>query len=230
MTNSCETVAERFERKNKELQRRMLALPGSQRDLRTLIKAGAHETKVLELLYLAVIERGSWKKPMRRKKRELESFANQLETLARRAERISLDPSSYGTLWLAVLDGNFKYVRPASERSPTAIFGLMRAYAKNCRDRAQAFGSLLRTYPPEENRRAIDCLLLEVWMSTGRYHDKEVARLLTNALEAVGSEKQFTTDQIKKHRQKHVVPRIKIYKSLHPASALVAENGKTGTP
>jgi hypothetical protein len=48
---------------------------------------------------------------MRRKKRELESVANQLETLARRAERISLDPSSYGTLWLAVLDGNLKYVR-----------------------------------------------------------------------------------------------------------------------
>jgi hypothetical protein len=205
-----EKVSERFERKHKEIQRRMVALPGSQRDLRTLVTAGASEARVLELLSFAVTEWGSWRKPLRRKKSELESLAIQLETVAKHAQRISLDPSSYGDSWLAALGiGKWEDVKAASERSPTWLFEAMRAYAKCWRDTAKEFGILLRTHPPEERRQMIDCLLLEVWRSTGKYHDKEVARLLSNAFEAVGSNKSFTIDQIKKHRQKHVVPRIK---------------------
>lgn len=75
---------------------------------------------------------------------------------------------------------------------------------------------MLRSYPPQENRQAIDCLLLEVWQSTGRYYDKQVARLLSNAFEAVDSKKGFTEDQIKKHRQRYVMPRIEEYLVSHP--------------
>jgi hypothetical protein len=55
----------------------------------------------------------------------------------------------------------------------------------------------------------IDCLLLKAWLLTGKYHDKEIAFLLTNAFEAVGRKREFTDDQIKKHRHRYVVPRIK---------------------
>jgi len=40
---------------------------------------------------------------------------------------------------------------------------------------------------------------------------------LTNAFEAVGSKREFTEDQIKKHRQRYVIPRIKAYLRSHPA-------------
>src|SRR5271157_666461 len=114
-----EKVSERFERKDKEIQRRILALPGSERDLKTLAKAGASEKEVLQLLSFAVTERGFWRKPMRRNKRELENIANQLETVAKHAQRVSLDPLSYGTLWLAILGiGKREHVKPPSERSP----------------------------------------------------------------------------------------------------------------
>lgn len=203
---------ERADRKDKEVQRKILALPGSRRDLDTLVKAGANEKEVLELLSFTVTDRGFWRKAMRRKKKELVSIANQLETVANYAQRVSLDPSSYGTLWLAVLGlDKWENAKPAKELTPMYIFGLMRLYAKDCRDKAKAFGDLLRTQPRREKREMIDCLLLHVWHTTRKYHDQELAHLLTDAFEAVGKKKQFTVDQIKKHRQRYVVPRIKLY-------------------
>ena len=60
---------ERADRKDKEVQRKILALPGARRDLDTLVKAGANEKEVLKLLSFTVIDRGAWRKPMRGKKR-----------------------------------------------------------------------------------------------------------------------------------------------------------------
>jgi hypothetical protein len=218
MTESWQEIYERLERRDKEIQHRILALPGSQRYLKTLVGAGASEAQVLRLLCFAVSkEKGFWRQPMRRKKRELESIADQLETVANHAQRVSLDPLSNGTLWLAMLCiGKWDDVKPASERSPAWLFGFMRLYAKNCRDKARAFGDLLRKYPPRQNRQMIDCLILEVWLRTRKYHDKEIAFLLTNAYEAVGRKREVTEDQIKKHRQRYVMPRIEAYLISHP--------------
>jgi hypothetical protein len=164
------------------------------------------------------MDRTFWVVPLRRRKRELESVAHQLETAANRAERVSLDPGSYGTLWLAVTGlGEWQDVRTPKDLAPTYIFGFMRLYAKNCLEKAAAFGNLLRRHPPPQQREMIDCLLLEVWLSTRKYHDKEIAFLLTNASEADGRKRNYTEDQIKKHRQRYVLPRIKAYLRLHPA-------------
>jgi hypothetical protein len=84
---------------------------------------------------------------------------------------------------------------------------------------ADSICQLLREHPPRQKRTAIDCLLLEVWLRTGKYHDKEIAFLLTNASEAVGNKRVFTEDQIKKQRQKYVVPRIEAYRRLHSAKS-----------
>jgi len=50
--------------------------------------------------------------------------------------------------------------------------------------KSKAFADLLRKYPPRQKRQLIGCLVLEVWLSTRKYHDKEIALLLTNAFEA----------------------------------------------
>ncbi len=220
MKDTWTEARERSEREHRKLQERILTIPGSQRVLSKLTNESANREKVLSLLADAVNVVGFWRKPVRGKKRELESIANQLETVAKHAQRISLDPLCYGTFWLAVLGiAKWEVVKPPKERAPTWIFGLMRLYAKNCRDRAKEFGKLLRQHPPRQKRMMIDCLLLEVWLLTGKYHDKEIAFLLTNASEAAGHKRVFTEDQIKKQRQKYVVPRIEAYRRLHPAKS-----------
>jgi hypothetical protein len=209
---------ERSEQKHRQLKDRIRAIPGSQGVLSRLTTAGPDREEVLSLLASAVQDVDFWRRAVRGKKRELESIANQLETVAKHAQRISLDPLCYGSLWLAMLGmGKWEMVKPAHKRAPIWIFEFMRLYAKNCRERAKAFGNLLREHPPRQRRMMIDCLLLKAWLLTGKYHDKEIALLLTNAFEAVGRKREFTEDQIKKHRQRYVVPRIKAYLRSHPA-------------
>ena len=220
MKDTWKEARERSEKEHRALQERIFATPGSQRVLSKLQNKGANREKILSLLANAVSDVDFWRKPVRSKKRELESIANQLETVARHAQRVSLDPLSYGTLWAAMLGiGKWEVVKPSKERAPIWIFALMRLYAKNCRERAEAFGDLLREHPPRQKREMVDCLMLEVWHLTGKYHDKEIAFLLTNASEAAGHKRVFTEDQIKKHRQKYVVPRIEAYRRLHPAKS-----------
>lgn len=223
---------ERSEQKHRELQDRILAIPGSQRVLSKLTKESADRKHILSLLASAVTHKDYWRKAMRAKKRELESIADQLETVAKHAQRISLDPLCYGTLWLAVLGiGKWDMVKPAQTFAPIWLFEFMRRYAKNCNERAKAFGKLLREYPPCQKRMMIDCLLLKAWLLTGKYHDKEIAFLLTNAFEAVGIKREFTEDQIKKHRQRYVVPRIKAYLLTHPAVQFpIGQKGDTLPP
>jgi hypothetical protein len=131
---------------------------------------------------------------VRRKKKELESLARQLETVANHAQRVSLDPSSYGTLWLAIMGwGKWENVKSPKELAPTYIFGLMRLYAKNCREKAKAFGNLLRQSSCQQ-REMTDLLLIEVWLRTQKHYDREMAFLLTNAFEAVGRKREFSED------------------------------------
>ncbi len=217
MTDTWTAAWERSERKHRELQDRILAIPGSRRVLSKLTQEAANREHILSLLACAVEDKGIWRKAVRVKKRDLESIANQLETVANHAQRISLDPLCYGSPWLAVLGlGKWEMVKPPQKHAPIWLFEFMRRYAKNCRERAKAFGTLLREHPPRQKRAMIDCLLLKAWSLTGKYHDREVAFLLTNAFEAVGSKRGFTEDQIKKHRQRYVVPRIEAYRRSHP--------------
>jgi len=224
--DSWKTVAERCDRKERELRRRILSIPGSRRELLRLTKAGADQGRILTLLASAVTDTTWWHQGARRNKQNLESIANQLETVANHAQRISLAPSSYATFWLEMSEmGDPKRAKSAKERSPTWLFGLMRQYAKHCRDRAGCFSTLLKEYAPRQRRAMIDCLLLEVWLRTRQYHDKEVASLLTNAFEAAGLKRTFTEFQIQKHRQRYVVPRIEAYLERE-AKSLKGMSGK----
>ena len=109
--------------------------------------------------------------------------------------------------------------KPAADYSPIWLFELMRRYAKSRLEIATIFGSILRKYTPIQRRKTISCLLVvEVWLRTGKHHDKEVALLLTNAFEAAGHKRLFTEAQIKKHRQRYVAPPgVAAYRRSHHA-------------
>lgn len=217
MTDNWAEARDRSEQKHRELHDRILAIPGSQRLLSKLTKAGADRGQVLSLLSSTVAGRDIWRKAVRGKKRELESIANELETVTKHAQRLSLDPLCDGILWLKILGtAKLENVKPATEYAPIWLFELMRRYAKSRREIAKIFGNILRTYAPIQKRKMISCLLAEVWLRTGKYHDKEIALLLTNAFEAAGDKRVFTEEQIKKHRQRYVMPGIKAYLLSHP--------------
>jgi hypothetical protein len=101
--NAWKAVVERWELNRRQVQSRILAIPGSHRALRKLTTEGANRERVLSLLADTVEELNFWQKPVRRIKAELLSVAIQLETLAEHAERISLDTSFSGSFWLAAL-------------------------------------------------------------------------------------------------------------------------------
>jgi hypothetical protein len=213
--SGAKDINERLEElKQKDRRTRELILKdrSAVRALRILTCAGADKDKILRLLSLCVHDEKLWQEIVRRKKKELESVANQLETVANHAQRLSLDPLSYDSLWSFVLQiGKLEDVKLPEECSPTFIFESMRSYAKNCKDRAKVFGTLLRQYPAREKRQMTEQLMFEIWLRTGKHFDKEVACLLTIAFETVGRDRQFTMDQVKKQRQRHIVSRIRSY-------------------
>jgi hypothetical protein len=153
MKNTWSELSDQFDRKQRDLQDRILAIPGSQRVLRKLRTEGANRETVLSLLADAVEHVDFWRKPVRGIKAELLSVASQLETLAEHAGRISLDLAFSGSFWLAVLAlGKWEMVKPRKDSAPTWVFDSMRIYAKNCRDKAQGFGKLLSTRHAKSGR------------------------------------------------------------------------------
>jgi len=230
-------INERSELRDKELERAILRDIGAERAVRKIARGGADRTKVMRLLVLAVHDPAFWRKPARRLKKQLESFADQLETVANHAERVQGEYQSHAILMTMVLhlfsgkwgkedpEWNSVWERAKSANGSFAkIFsGFVRLYAKNCRAKAEHIGKMLRRFPPRQRREALDTIMLAVWHSTRRHYDRELAYLLTKAFEASGKTKQFSEDQIKKHRQRHVMPRIRQYLERNASSSTASE-------
>jgi hypothetical protein len=108
--------------------------------------------------------------------------------------------------------------KAAKESSVKILFAFVRLYAKNCRAKAEHLGKILRQFPPRQRRQMLDAIMLTVWDNTRRHYDRELAYLLTKAFEASGKTKQFSDDQIKKHRQQYVMPRIRQYLERNASS------------
>ena len=218
-------INQRLELRDRTLEQAILCDVGASRALRKLVRAGADRTTFMGLLVSSVHHREAWRKPAGRLKKRLESLANQLETVASHAERVHqeyLGQAAVMTLILHLYSGQFgkkdpawddiwKRANSAKGSSAKILFGFIRLYATNCRAKATHLGELLRELPPRRRRQTLDALMLTVWHGTKRHFDREVSYLLTKAFEASGRTKTFSEAQIKKHRQRHVLPRIKQY-------------------
>jgi hypothetical protein len=230
-------INERLELRDRKLEQAILSDVGASRAVRKLVRGGADRTAVMRLLVSSVYHQESWQKPARRLKKQLESLANQLETVASDAERVHQEYLSHAaamTFILHVFSGQFgkkdadwdnirKRANSAKGLSAKILFGFVRLYAKNCRAKATHLGKLLREFPPRERRKTLDALMLAVWLGTKRHYDREVAYLLTKAFEASGETKEVSEDQIKKHRQRHVLPRIQQYLERSASASTVPE-------
>ena len=230
-------INERLELRDRKLEQAILNDVGASRAVRKLVRGGADRTAIMRLVVSSVYHQESWRKPARRLKKQLESLANKLETVASYAERVNQEYLSHAaamTFILHVFSGQFgkkdavwdkiwKRANSAKGSSAKILFVFVRLYAKNCRAKATHIGKLLRDFPPRQRRQTLDALMLAVWHGTKRHYDREVADLLTKAYEASGQTKKVSEGQIKKHRQRHVLPRIQQYLERCASTSTAAE-------
>jgi hypothetical protein len=200
---------EREEHELKEIERRILGVSGVKRDLNKLARAGADQKKVVTLLALAVFSRnGEWRHVAKQKSKALKTLAKQFRALTDRAERLAEDPLCGPDFWGALLGMiTWEQVQWPTKSDPTSPFGsMMRTLATNAERKAALLGKVIRRGAFYERRLAVVALSCYIQKSTGRNYDNMAARLLTDAYEAMGSRHEFSEDQVKKLRQRHMPP------------------------
>jgi hypothetical protein len=211
---------EKFERELKEIEKRILKVSGIQPDLNTLAKAGADKKRVLEILALAVFDQNTdWPRVIERKREALRRLAQQLRTVTIEAEQLAEDPLCGGLFWLALcgLIG-WDEVKWPTKKSPNSTFGrMMRMLAKHEEDLARQLGEIARKAAFHNRRSAIAALIYYIRESTGRNDDDVVARLLTDAHEAVGLSRQFSADSLAQVRKRHLEPLLRLLRQSQTA-------------
>ena len=95
-------IDERLELRDRKLERAILSDVDAQRALRKLIRGGVDRNVFMRLLVRSVHDQGFWRKSAHRMKGRLESIANQLETVARHAERVHKDYLSLATTMTSI--------------------------------------------------------------------------------------------------------------------------------
>jgi hypothetical protein len=192
----------------------------SPRDLRPLLKAGADEKKVLTLLTLAAIDSDRHLSGIMEKSRSLRRLANELVSAANNAARVVNEFGCDGRFWLAV-EGlmSWDFVPKPGAIEENAIQQI-RALAELVKSRGEALVVLSRNLKKINRATSIRDLLAYVWYSTrrGDGFDTEIAYLLTTAHDVAGCKRLFTSDQIKKFRQRHL-PTREVLDAIHRAGA-----------
>lgn len=199
------------ERELKNLEGKILKIPLVERRLNRLAKAGADRKQVLQLLALAVFgDPEHWRRVVKQKRDALKSLARRLRRVTEDAELLAQDPLFGAQFWLALLGMmRWEEVQWPAKSDPKAPFGnMMRNLAKHAENKATNLGEVLREGAMHERNGAIVALSHYIRQTTGRYHDDQVARLLTDAHDAVDVTKDFNAPQIKKSRQRHLRPTL----------------------
>ncbi len=191
-----------FERLKRDISRRV-----SPRDIRPLLAAGVTEDGLLKRLAFVVHDSDESFSELIRTRQALRSLAAQLMTVTRHATRLVDDPRCDGRFWLAA-EGFLSWdLVPQAGALETQCLRNMRALTQLVESRGDALAQLSRQLKMLVRRRGIRDLLAYVTHNThdkGNNFDKEIVGLLTAAFRAAGKKKDFTAEQIKKFRQRHL--------------------------
>jgi hypothetical protein len=191
-----------FERLKRDIGRRI-----SPRDIQPLLNAGATEDGVLAQLAFVVHDSDKSLSELIRKRQALRSLAAQLSTVTVHATRLLNDPCCDGRFWLAA-EGFLSWdIVPRAGAVQGAVLNKMKELAQLVDERGRALGQLSRQLKTLVRNRGVRDLLAYVALHTRDKDlnlDREIAELLMAAFRAAGKKKDFTADQIKKFRQRHL--------------------------
>jgi hypothetical protein len=191
-----------FENLKAEIRRQI-----SPRDMRPLVRAGAEEDKLLTWLAFSVYDSRGLSPELMARRKSLASLANQLTTVTRHATRIIRDPLYDGPFWLALEAGLPWDTIPQAGVIEASVLKGMNALSELIKNRGDALGKLSRDLKKGARTRSIRSLVAYVFICTKRKRnfDAEIAFLLTAAFKSAEQKKEFTADQIKKFRQRHLL-------------------------
>jgi hypothetical protein len=191
----------------KEIKRKLEEIPCIDTDLKPFSKAGVDRDSLLDLLVRAVMPTpGLSAERIRKKQEELRSVAMQVTTVARHAERVANDPSSYIEFLSPFHTVGFERykVEETKRRSARWPFQEMRNYATWADKEACNLGELLRRNAQKEHHLSVLFLLSQVYFKTGKILAVRLARLLTEASHAAGKDETFSASRITKMFERHV--------------------------
>jgi len=140
-----------------------------------------------------------------KKRDELKRLSKALETVGRQTERIISDPFCYADNWFCLLlDPSNEAYDPGDHkfRLPEKMERLARAAEVE----ARKIGRVMRWTRRRERRIGLVTLLGYVHTSTKTIFDTELVQLLTIAFGAVGIKRRNTIGQLRKIRERHVMP------------------------
>jgi len=172
------------------------------RDLDVLARAGADRESMVTLLALAATEDRKWLlKLMRQRQSALKSTSRRMDLLAKKAKERINDPMSVVQFWAFMNGGialGMEFPKTMAD-DPGAEFVVagMRAMSKILGEEARRFGLYLRAWGKTDIGVALLMARYRMF-NPNMSHLEELARLLTDAFEAVGKQKYFSADGLRK--------------------------------
>jgi hypothetical protein len=177
--------------------------------LKTLSDSGADQEWVISLLYYTLpVKGGKNGIPFfKRRAQALRAIARSLERDASTLEVVYSTRTNFADLWAGLtFPGDGQEVRTSDELKaiPKPLIANMRAFAKTLDEEASSFGECSRLSGRAADNFYLCKLLRYVFEKTGKYYDEVLAGLLQFVHGELGSDREFSSEQLKKVRQRHL--------------------------
>lgn len=193
------------------IKRKLIRTEGFAHDVSMIFKTNEERdlNALLDLLVRAVIpiREKLEVEQIRKRQKQLRSIAEQIRTVIRHAQRLALDSLSYVQFYSPM--GSKEYKKQEAERLASRWpFQEMLTCADWAKREAGSFGKLLRRNSQKEQRLEVLFLLLWVYLRIGKPSQTAftaLARLLEDASKAAGVSKNFSSGQLRKDFERHVL-------------------------
>jgi len=212
--DEMEAEDQEWKRKLRRLETRIERAGG--RDLRVLEASGCERRAVVRLLALAATDDDDSLALMRNRQAVLKSLARRLKTLASDLAEFQQDPLMRVSWWFYLKGGGSVLGMPIPQPW-TDVVGVplipvsMKWIAQVMEREATRFGQFLRRYSHINLGVVMLLARCPIWQTlAGRRrprlqvdHLNELARLLTDAFESAGSNKEFSADGLRQIFKRH---------------------------
>jgi hypothetical protein len=203
------SAREEWQRKFAKSRARLLKERFFADSLKSLSDSGADPEWVISLLYYTLPVKGgkSGAPFFKQKAQSLRAIARSLERDASILEGVYSNRFNFADLWPGLtFSGHTQEVRTPDELKgiPMALIANMRAFAKTLDGEAICLGKCSRLSGCAADDFYVSELLRYVFKATGKYHEAVIADLLEFVHGQLGSDRKFSSEQLKKIRQRHL--------------------------
>lgn len=185
-----------------------LTAPKVEANLATLAAQGVDRDKLLRSLVLSVTPSNFGFRPiLLTKVRDLRDLAVELRNTATKLESTFADSTNSWSFWMECFLPQYgiKMVEPERMRNtPANTVASLRKFADALEIQATGIVSIVKSYPRIHHLIAVYYAMREIYLATEKYQDELLADLLQSVHVALGSEKEFSGEQLRKLRNRYL--------------------------